>query len=888
MNKKITTLLLTCFAYVLSVCAQNISVSAPTHVATGENFRVSYTIANVSVDEFRSASIPSGLEVIAGPYTSQQSSYQIVNGHTSRSSSITYTYTLYAEKAGSYTIGAAHAKAGGKTIASRPFRIQVSGATRNNGSSAPNMHDDAVSPSHSSGGRISSKDLFVKVTANKKHVHEQEPILLTYKVYTLVDLTSLDGKMPDLKGFHTQEIPLPQQKSFHIEKLNGRNYRCVTWSQYVMYPQMTGKMTIPSLTFKGVVVMQNRNVDPFEAFFNGGSGYIEVKRNIVAPAIDIQVDPLPQKPADFSGGVGRFSISSQLLNNAVKAGAPVTLRVVVGGNGNLKLIKQPVVTFPKDFDKYDPKVTDKTKLTTNGLEGNMVYDFLVVPRNQGSYTIPAVSLTYYDTSSNMYKTVKTAPLTIKVEPGDGKGTSVTDYSAVQQTDIKSIKQGGYDTIDTEKLFFGSTSFLLWILLPFVLFVALVAIFHKKAVENADIVGKRGKRANKVATKRLKTAYKLLTAGKQNEFYDEVLRALWGYVGDKLNMPVEQLSRENISGTIPRRWSEKSKKHCSCISEQLAAHNINAEIIEKFISALDECEYERYAPGSAEGNMTKTYDSAMIAITEIDGVLRDKMVKRNSGDTVRIILLFVVLCFSGFVNASVDTAKSQQGDSSETAAAAYAKGDYQQAAECYTKLLKVGESAELYYNLGNCEYRLGNITQSIIAYERALRLNPGDSDTRYNLQFLRGKTIDKVVPVDEMFFVTWYHSLQNLMSIDAWAILAVSAFVLALILILAYLFGSNILLRKIGFFGALVGLLIFVLGLLFAYQRKVALSEHNIAIVLTPTLNVKATPAESSSDAFVIHEGTRLTITDSSMNAWYGVRLDDGKEGWLPKNSVEVI
>ena len=271
MNKKITILLLTCFAYVLTVCAQNISVSAPTHVATGENFRVSYTIANVSVDEFRSASIPAGLEVIAGPYTSQQSSYQIVNGHTSRSSSITYTYTLYAEKAGTYTIGSAHAKAGGKTIASQPFRIQVSGATRNNGSSAPNMHNDVVSPSHSSGGRISSEDLFVKVTANKKHVHEQEPILLTYKVYTLVDLTSLDGKMPDLKGFHTQEIPLPQQKSFHIEKLNDRNYRCVTWSQYVMYPQMTGKMTIPSLTFKGVVVMQNRNVDPFEAFFNGGS-----------------------------------------------------------------------------------------------------------------------------------------------------------------------------------------------------------------------------------------------------------------------------------------------------------------------------------------------------------------------------------------------------------------------------------------------------------------------------------------------------------------------------------------------------------------------------------------------------------------------------------------
>lgn len=886
MNKKITTLLLTCFAYVLTVCAQNISVSAPTHVATGENFRVSYTIANVSVDEFRSASIPSGLEVIAGPYTSQQSSYQIVNGHTSRSSSITYTYTLYAEKAGSYTIGAAHAKAGGKTIASRPFRIQVSGATRNNGSSAPNMHDDAVSPSHSSGGRISSKDLFVKVTANKKHVHEQEPILLTYKVYTLVDLTSLDGKMPDLKGFHTQEIPLPQQKSFHIEKLNGRNYRCVTWSQYVMYPQMTGKMTIPSLTFKGVVVMQNRNVDPFEAFFNGGSGYIEVKRNIVAPAIDIQVDPLPQKPTDFSGGVGRFSISSQLLSNSVKAGTPVTLRVVVGGNGNLKLIKQPVVTFPKDFDKYDPKVTDKTKLTTNGLEGNMVYDFLVVPRNQGNYTIPAVSLTYYDTASNQYKTVKTSPLTVKVEPGDGKGTSVTDYSEAQPTDIRPIKQGMYDTIDTAHLFFGSVGFWLWLIVPFVVFVALVVIFHKKAVENADIIGKRGKRANKVATKRLKTAYKLLTAGKQNEFYDEVLRALWGYVGDKLNMPVEKLSRENIS-------------------EQLATRGIGEDIIGKFLSALDECEYERYAPGSAEGNMTKTYDSAMVAITEIDGVLRGKTAKK-SGNVVRLILLFMAMSF-GFgaisANAADNASNEQQASRNGTiaittsqhgkrgaaiAATAYAKGDYQQAAACYTELLKAGESAELYYNLGNCEYRLGNITQSIIAYERALRLNPDDSDVRFNLQFLRGKTIDKVVPVDEMFFVTWYHSLQNVLSIDTWATMAVVAFVVSLVLMLVYLFGSNIVLRKVGFFAGSALFVLFLVSVLFAYQRKAALSEHSVAIVLSPTLNVKATPSESSSDAFVIHEGTRLTITDRSMNAWYGVRLDDGKEGWLPKNSVEVI
>ena len=864
-----------CFAYVFTVCAQNISVSAPTQVATGENFRIAYTIENVSVDDFRSASMPTGLEVIAGPYTSQQSSYQIVNGHTSRSSSITYTYTLYAEKAGTYTIGAAHAKAGGKTIASRPFRIVVSGSAKKNGSTAPNMHDDDAMPSRSSGTNISSNDLFVKVTASKKRVHEQEPILLTYKLYTLVDLTSLDGKMPDLKGFHTQEIPLPQQKSFHLEKLNGRNYRCVTWSQYVMYPQMTGKMTIPSITFKGVVVVQNRNVDPFEAFFNGGSGYVEVKRNIVAPAIDIQVDPLPQKPADFSGGVGKFSISAQLTNPVVKAGTPMTLRVVVGGTGNLKLIKQPVVTFPKDFDKYDPKVTDKTKLTTNGIEGNMVYDFLVVPRNQGNYTIPAISLTYYDTTTNTYKTIKTEPLNVNVEPGDGKSTSVADYSEAKPTDIRPIKQGDYDVVDTDNLLFGSTTFWMWIIVPFVLFVALVVVFHKKAVENADIVGKKGKRANKVAAKRLKSAYKLLVAGRQNEFYDEVLRALWGYVSDKMNMPVEQLSRENVS-------------------EKLASFDIDSTIIDKFISALDECEYERYAPGSAKGNMTKTYDTAMIAIENIENTLKTSKKSSNMrsrmGKAARLVLLLIMFSFSsGSVLAAADTnAQTSQQPNSMSASSAYAKGDYQQAAAEYKALLKTEQSAELYYNLGNCEYRLGNITQSIVAYERALRLNPGDADTRYNLQFLRSKTIDKVVPIDEMFFVVWYHSVQNLISIDAWACLAIISFVLALVFVLGYLFGTNMVLRKAGFFGGVVLLVFFFVSTLFAYQCKERLLERNIAIVQQPTLNVKKTPADNGSDAFVIHEGTRVTITDRSMRDWFGVRLDDGKEGWLKKTSVEVI
>ncbi len=582
-----------------------ISVSAPSKVSAGENFRIAYTINTQDVEDFRAGNIPSGLELIAGPYTSQQSSYQMINGHTSSSSSITFTFTVFAAKEGVYTVPAAHARVRGRNMASRSVRITVSGRARSNGG-APQMHQDGGGQQPQvaqAGSEITGKDLFIKVTANKRRVHEQEPVLLTYKVYTLVDLTQLEGKMPDLTGFHSQEIPLPQQKSFHVERVDGRPYRCVTWSQYLMYPQMTGSLQIPSITFKGIVVQQNRNVDPFEAFFNGGSGYVEVKRNIVAPGLSVQVDPLPAKPTGFSGGVGKFNITATVSSKEVKAGTPITLRVVVGGTGNLKLIKQPVVEFPKGFDKYDPKVTDKTKLTNAGVGGNMVYDFLAVPRNQGKYTIPSVSFIYYDVDANAYKTLHTKPFVVNVTPGDGKG-STESYDKVIDNDIHSIKTGDSSASASGKLFFDSVAYWVCLLLPLLAFVILLIVFRHRAIENGDIVKMRGKRANKIARKRLKRASKLMFEHNTAEFYDEVLRALWGYVSYKLNMPVESLSRDNIK-------------------EKLAQRGVGEGIIGKFMSALEECEFERYAPGDESGNMEKTFQSAMTAIVEIEDVMKKR-------------------------------------------------------------------------------------------------------------------------------------------------------------------------------------------------------------------------------------------------------------------------
>ena len=856
-------LLLMMLGYHVHVDAQHISVSAPSHVAAGENFRVAYTINTSDVEEFRMGGVQDGLEVIAGPYTSSQSSYQMINGHTSSSSSVTITYTLYAAKNGSFTIGASHALVGGKRLSSRPVKIQVSGhAQRTNG--APNMHgqDSYDQPRmRSAGSAISGSDLFIKVSASKKRVHEQEPILLTYKVYTQVDLTQLEGKMPDLKGFHTQEVPLPQQKTFHTETVNGRPYKCVTWSQYVMYPQMTGRLEIPSITFKGIVVQQNRNVDPMEAFFNGGSGYVEVKKDIKAPGITLQVDPLPQRPANFSGGVGKFNISASLDKKEVKAGEPITLRVVVGGIGNLKLLKQPVVNFPKDFDKYDAKVTDKTRLTANGVEGNMVYDFLAVPRNQGSYTIPSVELTYYDTSKNAYKTIKTQPFKVEVEKGDGTAGESEDFAS-QDKDIHTIKLGKVEQHKANEMFFGSFGYWISLLMPLIAFVVLLIVFRRRAIENADIVKKRSNRAGKIATKRLRLANKLMLQGKQGEFYDEVMRALWGYMSYKLNMPAEKLNRDNIRETLGR-------------------HFVDDATIEKFTTALDECEFERYAPGDAAGNMNRTFESAMTAIMDIENAINEarKNQKKHPAGYSFVWLLLAMICFGS------TSAKAVTKNNADTE---YQKGNYQQAIRDYEEILKNGESAEIYFNLGNAYYRTDNITKAVLNYERARLLSPGDDDINFNLQFARSKTIDKITPESEMFFVTWYKSLVNFTSVDNWAKTGILCIVMALLLVLLYLFGPQLMLRKIGFFGGLAFFVIFLLSNLFAFQQKQALDNRTGAIIMAPSVNIKKTPAKNSTDQFVLHEGTRVDIIDKGMTDWRCIRVGDGREGWIETKAIEEI
>ena len=849
-------LLMVALAYAMLGVAQRLTVSAPSRVAAGENFRIAYTINTQDVADFKAGNIPSAIEVIAGPYTSSQSSYQMMNGHTSSSSSITYTYTLYATKNGTYTISPAKAVVHGKTITSPALKISVVGTAKPTASGAPKLHDydnddDAV---RAAGSKISGNDLFIKVSASKRRVREQEPVLLSYKVYSLVELTQLNGKMPDLNGFHTQEVKLPTQKSFHLERLNGKNYKCVTWSQYVMYPQMSGELKIPSIKFDGIVVQRNRSVDPFEAIFNGGSGYVELKKEIEAPGLTLQVDPLPARPENFSGGVGNFTISAQLNKKEAKTGEPLNLRIVVSGSGNLKLLKAPIVNFPKSFDKYDVKVTDKTHLTTNGIEGNMIYDFLAVPQQIGKYDIPPTEFVFYDTKKQQYRTIRTQRFSLKIEKGTGTSSEMSKFEEEQNKDIRPIMQGPAVMMKAKRMFFTSA---LWFILLFVIVAVTVAIFvvlRQRQEIYSDSRRLRGSKANKVATRRLKLAGKLMEECRQNEFYDEVLHALWGYVSDKLGISAEQLTRQNIAETLNRR-------------------TVNAETVDSFIAAIDECEYERYAPGDSQGNMSKTYDMAVKAIMDIEATM-----KSNKKASALVLLALAMSTLPLATNAATKTSADQE----------YKRGNYPQAIADYKSLLKKTPSAEVYYNLGNAYFRSDSIPQAILAYERAALINPGNSYIRFNLQFARGKTIDKVAEPDEMFFISWFRSAANLATVDGWATMVLISAALLGCCILLYFFSSRILVRKVGFGCAIAFAILFVLSNIFALYQKNALTSKEGAIIMAPAANLKKTPIRSGADEAVLHEGTRVDIADRSIKGWLGVKLTDGREGWIEENTVEEI
>ena len=603
----------------IQAIAQDVSFTAqaPQAVVVGERFRITYKVDSRDSKEFRAPDMKS-LNVLAGPSTSTSSSTQIINGQISSSYSMTYTYVVVATQEGDVELDGATITAGGKQVTSNRLTIKVlppdqtsqqqQGSRQGQGSSQSANQRTSGQTSTAS----SADELFMLATVDKTTVYEQEALLLTFKIYKLpsVDLRTMSNKMPDLKNCHVQEVELPQQKEFNLEHYNGRNYQTMVWSQYVLFPQHSGELEIPATPFEGVVAqrVENRSNDVFDMFFNS-SRYVEVKKDLTTRSIKINVKPLPQgKSSAFYGGVGDFTISSSISSTDVTANDAVTVRVILSGTGNLKLVKTPEIKFPQDFDIYDPKVENKYTIKGGRQTGNKVYEYLVIPRHAGQYTIPALEFQYFDPKSASYKTVKTDEYTLNVAKGQGGGESQTSVSYVNKEDLKYVGQDvrfhatpvALKSDSTQ--FFGSLLFWLLLVLPLVILLALVVISRKRIADNANIAKVRVKKASSVASKRLKVARKLMKENRKNEFYDEMMRALLGYFGDKLSIPVAELSKDNIQSELKRR----------AVAE---------EPVKQVVALLDDCEFARFAPGDDTGRMDRIYEQAVGVIGQIENSIK---------------------------------------------------------------------------------------------------------------------------------------------------------------------------------------------------------------------------------------------------------------------------
>ena len=576
------------------------TASAPDAVAVGDQFRLSYTVTTQKVRDFRAPSIQ-GFDVLMGPSRSTQTNMQMINGKTSTTQSITFTYILMAKTEGTYTIPGATITADGNQMVSNSVKIKVLPADQTSG--------QGNNRGAAGNATISGNDLFITGTISKTNVYEQEAILLTYKIYTQVDLRGFDNiKLPDFKGFHSQEVELPDNRRWGLEHYKGRNYQTTIYRQFVLFPQQSGKLTIDAARFDASIAVADPTIDPFEAFFNGGGGVREVKKSLFTPKLSIDVKPLPAKPANYSGGVGEFNLTSSINSTEVKTNDAVTLKLVISGTGNMKLIANPEVKFPEDFEIYDPKSENNFRLTNEGLSGNKVIEYLAIPRNPGDYKIPPVEFTYFDVKSKAYKTLKTEEYVLHVEKGEGDATqTIANFTnqeelKVLNEDIRFIKQNHVKLTPRGQFFFGTAGYWLCYIVPLLAFIVLFIAYRKQIAANANVAKVRTRKANKVAVKRLKLAGKLLADNKQDAFYDEVLKALWGYVSDKLSIPMSRLSKDNIE-------------------EELRNYGVDGALIQEFIGVLNNGEFARFAPSDANLGMDKIYAQALEIISKMENSIK---------------------------------------------------------------------------------------------------------------------------------------------------------------------------------------------------------------------------------------------------------------------------
>lgn len=863
---------------IFQMSAQNvIRVEAPDVVAVNEQFNVTFIIeGEKSPSDFQWSS-GDDFQLVWGPQKGSSSSIQIINGKRSSSHQTTFTYILIPKATGTFQLPAATALLSGDRISSTQASIQVvsDGASSSQSSGQNGGKSSGGGQTSSTGsGEISSNDLFMRLSLSRTEVVIGEPITATLKIYQRANVVGFENaKFPTFNGFWSQETYVPNNIEFKRESLDDKIYNTAVLRTYVLIPQQSGAITIDPAE---LVCLVNIRTAPstsnslFDSFFQ--DEYRTIRKRVTTPAVKVKVNPLPAgQPASFGGGVGNFGISARLTTDNLKTHDAASLIITVSGRGNVALLEEPKVNFPPDFEVYDTKTTENTDKSNGGTSGSKSFEYPFIPRSHGEFTIEPVEYSYYDVNAGKYVTLRTEPLHVKVAKGKGgDSTPVTTVnSGVERKDVKSLADdirfiftGKPGLSGSGSFFVGSVFF--WILLALMILGAtsVYLAFRKVAAMRADVAGTKNRRATKMAQKRLKLAGEYLDKNLYTAFYEELHKALIGFVSDKLNMDMSEISKDNIASA-------------------LTEGGVSEEQTKAFTDLLDACEFARYSPDGGNEAMRSHYDAALKVISSIDSGLK------TGGKSLRKVVTVVTLLLSLGTSMNI---QAKDLDSLWTAGVqAYTDGKFSDASAAWTSIEESGQkSAKLYYNLGNAWFKQGNYPKAILNYERALRLDPSYSDARYNLEFTSNFVQDKIEPVPEFILKSVARKVCYVMGSNAWAVIFLVLLAAALVMGLLFLLGSSVGKRRAGFYCGIVLLLLSAGALSFSIWQKSDSVKTDTAIVMSPVSSVKSSPSSGSSkDLFVIHEGTKVTILDE-VGSWKNIALADGRQGWITSNELEVI
>lgn len=615
--KRLFSIILSCLA-TLTAWAQvtfTANVAGGNTVEAGTRIQVEYKI-NAQPDNFDCKVESSGLRLLSGPFSSTYMTTSFVNGKVSAEQSTTYTYVLMAEKEGSYTLPAATAIVGGKSYSSNSLAITAVPADPSRAKSAQQGSSSGTRQRSQASSAINKDDILLGVDLTKTTVFEGEALVATMKLYfrnqNVANVS--DVKFPDLEGFTVQEIDLSQERGATVEQYKGGTYRAYPIRQWLLFPQRPGDITIKPGSLTAIVQVATARRSSFWDVFDDPFGSVQnVQVPVKSPERTVHVERLPSnKPASYMNAVGEFVIKSELTTNKLKANDAAIYRITINGTGNLKYIREPKPEFPADFEVFDPKTDLQSSVTNLGMKGKRVIEYTIIPRFGGKFTIPPVEFTFFSTNLHKYVTIKTDAQTIEVESDGSESATTTgkvDFSGTTQERIKVL---GSDIrylhpLDASQLrsdeapLYGTWLYWLWFILPSAVFIALLYIYRRNVKLRADVVRQRTRKANKVATRRLKSAAGALAMKQENEFYEQLHKAMMGYVADKLNIPLSELTGDSIR-------------------EELAKREVDDETIRRCSEVISTCEFARYAPSADDQAMDKLYHEASAVIGLLEKVL----------------------------------------------------------------------------------------------------------------------------------------------------------------------------------------------------------------------------------------------------------------------------